>query len=299
MDRFAEMKVFSTVVDAGSFVAAADQLGMSKAAVSRHVSELESRLGVRLLQRTTRRLSLTEEGQVFLARSRELLAAVQEAESEITARKSDAVGLLRVSAPLTFGILHLAPLWGQFRARHPQVSFDVMLSDRTVDLVEEGFDLAVRVATLPSSTLISRRLASTRIVACASPAYLRKRGKPKHPDDLKSHDVIAYTYWSGGDEWTFDGPDGATAVATRPCMRTNNGDTCRAAALAGQGIVLQPTFLIGGDLAQGKLVEVLPQYSAGELGIYAIYPSRKHLPPKTRLLVDFLATAFAKPPWPG
>jgi DNA-binding transcriptional LysR family regulator len=254
---------------------------------------------VRLLQRTTRRLSLTEVGQVFLARSRELLAAVQEAESEITARKSDAVGLLRVSAPLTFGILHLAPLWGQFRSRHPQVSFDVMLSDRTVDLVEEGFDLAVRVATLPSSTLISRRLAATRIVACASPAYLRKRGRPKHPHDLKSHDVIAYTYWSGGDEWAFDGPDGRVAVTTLPCMRTNNGDTCRAAALAGQGIVLQPTFLVGNDLAQGKLVEVLPQYSAGELGVYAIYPSRKHLPPKTRLLVDFLAAAFAKPPWPG
>jgi DNA-binding transcriptional LysR family regulator len=297
MDRFAEMKVFTAVADAGSFVAAADALGMSKAAVSRHVNDLEARLGVRLMQRTTRRLSLTEEGQVFQARSRELLAGVDEAEAEVSARTATATGLLRISAPVTFGILHLAPLWGQFRAKHPQVAFDITLSDRTADLVEEGFDMAVRIATLPNSSLVSRRLASTRLVACASPAYLRRHGKPREPADLKAHEVIAYSYWSGGDEWAFDGAEGRVAVTTRPCMRTNNGDTCRAAALAGQGIVLQPTFLIGDDLAAGKLVEVMPRYRAIELGIYAVVPSRKHLATKTRKLIAFLVDAFAKAPW--
>ena len=296
MDRFLEMQTFGAVVDAGSFVKAADALGMSKAAVSRHVGDLEARLGVRLLHRTTRRLSLTGEGQVFYARSKELLAGVAEAEAEITSRSGAASGLLRVNAPVTFGIRHLGPLWGVFRARYPNVSLDVTLADRVVDLVEEGYDIAIRIATLPSSTLISKRLATTRMVLCASPEYLKARGAPRHPAELAAHAVISYSYWSTRDEWHFDGPQGHVSVKTQPCMHTNSGDTCRAAALAHQGVILQPTFLVGGDLAAGTLVELIPEFRSIELGIYAIYPTRKHVSPKVRALVDFLAGHFEQTP---
>lgn len=292
MDRFLEMQTFGAVVDAGSFVKAADALGMSKAAVSRYVGDLETRLGVRLLQRTTRRLSLTGEGQVFYARSKELLAGVDEAEAEITSRSGAASGLLRVNAPVTFGIRHLAPLWGVFRARYPKVTLDVTLADRVVDLVEEGYDVVIRIATLPSSTLISKRLATTRMVLCASPEYLKAYSVPRHPAELAAHAVISYSYWSTRDEWHFDGPQGHVSVKTQPCMHTNSGDTCRAAALAHQGVILQPTFLVGDDLAAGTLVELMPEFHSIELGIYVIYPTRKHVSPKVRALVDFLAGHF-------
>ena len=293
MDRFLEMQTFTAVVDAGSFVKAADTLSLSKAAVSRYVVDLETRLGVRLLHRTTRRLSLTEEGQVFYTRSKALLTGLDEAEAEITSRSDLASGLLRISAPVTFGILHLAPLWGLFKAQHPKVSLDISLSDRVVDLLEDGYDLAVRIGTLESSTLVSRQLSSTRLVLCASPAYLAAHGTPLHPVELALHAVIAYSYWSGRDEWRFDGPQGLVSVSTQPCIRTNSGDTCRAAALAHQGVILQPTFLVGPDLAAGTLVELMPQYHAGELGIYAVYPTRQHVSAKVRRLIDFLATQLA------
>ncbi|MDW5441590.1 LysR family transcriptional regulator [Polaromonas sp. SM01] len=299
MDRFLEMQTFGAVVDAGSFVKAADALGISKAAVSRYVGDLETRLGVRLLHRTTRRLSLTGEGQVFYARSKELLAGVDEAEAEITSRSGAASGLLRVNAPVTFGIRHLAPLWGLFRARYPKVTLDVTLADRVVDLIEEGYDVAIRIATLPSSTLISKRLATTRMVLCASPDYLKASGAPQHPVELAAHAVISYSYWSTKDEWHFDGPQGPVSVKTQPCMHTNSGDTCRAAALAHQGVILQPTFLVGEDLAAGTLVELMPEFRSIELGIYAIYPTRKHVSPKVRALIDFLAEHFGqtRPAW--
>lgn len=297
MDKFLEMQAFVAVVDAGSFVKAADALGASKPAISRYVSDLEKRLGVRLLQRTTRRLSLTEEGQVFHARCKELLAGVDEAESEITSGGGEASGLVRLNVPVTFGVRHLAPLWGRFMEAHPKVTLDITLADRVIDLVEEGYDLAVRIATLPSSTLVSRRLATTRMVLCASPQYIRQRGEPVHPRELVDHQVLAYSYWSTKDEWHFDGPDGAVRVKTRPRLHTNSGDTCRAAALSHQGVILQPTFLVGDDLAAGTLVELMPGYQSIELGIYAVYPTRKHVAAKVRALIDFLADALRRTPW--
>jgi DNA-binding transcriptional LysR family regulator len=174
----------------------------------------------------------------------------------------------------------------------------VNLSDRIADLAEEGFDVAVRIARLASSTLVSRELARTRMVLCASPAYLRKAGRPRHPSELASHDVVAYSYWSDGDEWEFTGPEGLVRVRTQPCIRSNNGDVCRAAALQNQGFILQPTFLVGEDLQAGRLVEVLPQYRSITLGIHAVYQSRKHLTPKVRQLIDFLAHWFREPRWP-
>lgn len=297
MDRYQEMQVFAAVVDRGSFVNAADALKMSKAAVSRHVAELEARLGVRLLNRTTRKLSLTDEGQTFHARCTSLLADIAEAEAEITARSGHASGLLRINVPVTFGLMHLARLWPAFMAQHPQVELDITLADRLVDLVEEGFDMAVRIARLPSSSLISRKLASTRLVLCASPAYLAQNPALAHPRDIARHKVLAYTLLSTGDDWQFEGPDGPVAVRIKPRLRSNSGDTCRAAALQDQGLILQPSFLIDAELRSGALTEVLPEYRALDLGIYAVYPSRRHVSPKVRLLVDYLAAALRTVPW--
>jgi DNA-binding transcriptional LysR family regulator len=208
MDKTQEMTSFVAVVEAGSFVAAAGVLGLSKAAVSRQVAELEHRLGARLLHRTTRRLSLTDDGQLFYGRAKELLAAIDEAESEIASRSGEPSGLLRINAPLTFGVLHLAPLWGRFADAHPKVALEIDLSDRIVDLVEEGYDLAVRITNLPSSQLVSRQLASSRMVLCASPEYIARHGAPAHPDDLTAHRVISDSYWSPRVVWSFSVPDG-------------------------------------------------------------------------------------------
>lgn len=292
-----QLSSFVAVVNAGSFVAAADALGLSKAAVSRHVADLETQLGVRLLHRTTRRLSLTDDGQRFHARAGELLAAAGELEAETRSSSGEASGLLRINAPLTFGNLHLAPLWPDFAAANPKVSLDIHLNDRLVDLVEEGYDVAVRITNMASSQLVSRRLATTSIIACASPAYLAAHGTPTHPRELADHQVIAYAYWSGGDHWSFSSADGEVRVRVQPRIHTNSGDTCRIAALRGQGVILQPDFLIGDDLRRGDLVELMPGWRSIDLGIHAVYASRKHLPMKTRRLIEFLVEAFALPAW--
>jgi DNA-binding transcriptional LysR family regulator len=290
---------FVAVVHAGSFVGGADALGLSKAAVSRHVSELEARLDVRLLHRTTRRLSLTDEGQRFHARAVELLAAADELETEARSSRGEAAGLLRINAPLTFGNLHLAPLWPRFLEANPKVRLDVSLNDRVVDLVDEGYDIAIRITNLKPSQLVSRRLATTRMVLCASPGYLARHPVPMHPGDLAAHAVVSYSYFSGGDEWRFSGPGGEAGVRVNPRMHTNSGDSCRIAALQDHGVILQPDFLVGPDLRQGTLVELMPQYRAVELGIHAVYASRKQLPQKTRRLVDCLVAAFAGVHWGG
>lgn len=292
-----QLSSFLAVVRAGSFVAAADATGLSKAAVSRHVAELEAHLGVRLLHRTTRRLSLTDDGQRFHARAVELAAALEELESETASSGGEATGQLRINAPLTFGNLHLAPLWPRFTAAHPKVSLDITLNDRVVDLVEEGYDVAVRITNRLDPQLVSRRLASTRIVLCASPGYLAAHGTPTHPHQLAAHQVLAYSYWAGGDEWPFKGPEGEVSVRVNPRIHTNSGDTCRVAALQDQGIILQPDFLVGPDLTRGALVELMPEFRSLELGVHVVYATRKHLPMKTRRLIDFLVEAFRTPAW--
>lgn len=291
------MKTFTAVVDAGSFVGAMDSTGLSKPAISRHVNDLEAHLGTRLLQRTTRRLSLTGEGQAYYQRCKDILLAVQEAENEVGSSAAQAQGRLRIGAPQTFGALHLAALWGKFAAENPLVTLDIVLSDRVVDVVEEGYDLAIRIARLTDSTLVSRALTKTRMVLCASPSYLAAHGEPLHPAELASHNVVSYSYWSSGDVWTFQGPHGAVDVRTRSRIHANNGDTCRAAALAHQGIIMQPDFLVYEDLRHGDLVELMPGYRGVELGIFAVYPSRKQLPLKVRKLLDFLVRELQTPPW--
>jgi DNA-binding transcriptional LysR family regulator len=228
-----------------------------------------------------------------------LLEGVAEAEAELTAHSGEAIGQLRVNVPVTFGLLHLAPLWPAFMALHPKVVLDVTLSDRVVDLVDEGYDLAVRIARLQASSLVSRQLTSTRMILCASPEYLQRHGMPEHPSDLARHAVISYTLLATGEQWDFEGPKGPVSVKVAPRMRTNSGDTCCAAALKHQGIVLQPSFLVGGHLASGALMELLPNYRSIQLGIYAVYPTRTHLTPKVRALIDFLVDAFRMRTWPA
>jgi DNA-binding transcriptional LysR family regulator len=296
MDKWQEMRVFAAVVDAGSFVGAADQLSMSKAAVSRHIAELEQRLGVRLLHRTTRRLSLTEEGEVFDARCREILASIEDSENEVTTRSGEVSGVLKVSVPLSFGVKHLAPLWPQFMAMHPNVKLDVSLTDRVVDLIDEGMDLAIRIALLADSSLVSRQLAKTRLILCASPEYLRDRKSLQRPEDIEQHDVISYVLST--DEWRFVGTDQQQhTIKVIPRMRTNNGDTCVAAALSGAGVILQPTFLVSEHLESGRLIELLPDYPSVELGVFAVFPTRKFVLPKVRRLIEFLADALSQSRW--
>lgn len=292
MDKFLEMKTFAAVVDGGSFVQAADALDMSKPAVSRHVAELERRLGVRLLQRTTRKLSLTEEGQLFYGRCKTVLADVEVAEEEITAKSIAVKGLIKVNVPVSFGLQALAPLWPDFMTEYPDVELDITLADRMVDLVEEGYDLAVRIARLPNSSLVSRKLASTRMVLCASPGYLKKHGKPKHPCELTEHPVLAYSLLATGDQWDFEGPEGKVSVTVKPVMRTNSGDTCIAAARQSKGVILQPSFMLNADLHSGALVELMPTYHSIEFGIFAVYPTRQYVAPKVRALIDFLSKAL-------
>ena len=294
MDKFQEITTFTAVVDAGSFVKAAERLNTSKAAVSRHVVDLETRLGIRLLHRTTRKLSLTEEGELFYGRCKEILETLEGAENEVTSQSDDVSGHIRINAPYSFGIRKLAPLWGIFHQKYPKVTLDVTLSDRLVDVVDEGYDIAIRIAALSNSTMVSKKLTDTRIVLCASPKYLKEHGTPKKPADLVNHQVINYSYWAGKEEWSFDGPKGKESVHIKPFMQTNNGDTCLVAALANQGIVLQPSFIVGDAIRAGDLVEIMPQYKSIELGIYAIFPTRQHIAPKVRVLIDFLVDYFSK-----
>lgn len=297
MDRSLEMAVFVAVVDVGSFVGAVEPLRMSKPAVSRHINALEQRLGVRLLQRTTRRLALTEEGRTFYGRAKEILNLMDEAESELRPSQGEPSGTLRINVPVSFGIQHLAPLWGDFMRRYPRVTLDVMLNDRVIDLLDEGYDLAVRISQLANSTLVSRQLASTRMQLCAAPSYLQRYGQPQHPKELSTHRLISYSNWAARDEWQFDHPHGPASVRLQPALYTNNGDTARTLALRGDGIILEPSFMVDADIRSGHLIELMPQYRALELGIHVVYPTRQHVPLRTRCMIDFLVKAFENPPW--
>lgn len=288
MDRLASMRAYCTVVELGSFTRAAERLGMANSMVTRHVSALEDCLGVRLLNRTTRRLSRTEAGQAYYERARELLAEIDELNASLGERGDMPRGVVRVTAPTSFGAQYLGGAIASFAARCPEVRIDLGLNDRVVDVVEEGWDLAIRIAKLVDSSLVARRLSQTRMAACAAPGYLQAHGTPADPAQLGRHRCLSYTYSGGGDSWTVSGADGDTPVRIAWTIRANNGDLLRAAALEGAGIVLLPTFIVASDLAAGRLVEVLRDYRFGTLGIHAVYPHRRHLSLKVRALVDHL-----------
>lgn len=299
MDRLRAFEVFAAVVGQGSFTRAADKLETSPANVTRYVNELEEMLGARLLNRTSRRLSLTETGKTLYDRALSILEEVAETEAIASSAAMQPRGRLRINAPLSFGILHLAPLWPQFMARYPDIELDISLVDRLVDLVDEGFDLAVRISRGGSPTVISRKIATIRHFVCASPEYIARQGAPQTPDDVRNHPCIAYAYSASADEWRLlDGVGKLHTVPVTNIFHTNNGETACAAALAGLGLILQPTFLIGELLRQGRLVRLLPDYQTPEIDVLAVYPSRRYVSAKVRVMVDFLVEAFrGKPPW--
>ena len=299
MDRLRAIEVFVAVASRGGFARAAVALDTSPANVSRYITDLEAHLGTRLLNRSSRKLSLTESGVALFERGKSILEDVAEAEAITASASMQPRGRLRINAPLSFGVLHLAPLWPKFMQRHPEVELDVALIDRVVDIVEEGYDLAIRISRSGSTAHAARKLAASRNIVCASPAYLRKHGKPKTPADLAGHDCIGYTYAATADEWHFSDAQGADHAVKVACvMHTNNGDTARAAALAGRGVIWQPSFLIGPDLRAGRLVPLLPGYRMPDIDVLAVYPSRRHVSAKVQVMIDFLAQAFqGVPPW--
>lgn len=294
MDTLTSMKVFAAVVEGGSFATAAERLDMSRAMTSKYVAHLEQHLGTRLLQRSTRRLTLTESGSDYYERCVQILADIRSAEEGALHMTETPRGNLRVTAPVSFGILHMGPAVSQYLQQYPDVKIDIMLTDRRVDLIDEGLDLAVRIGTMPESELIARKFASDRVAICAAPAYLARHGAPLVPEDLSRHNCLTYSYSASGDEWRMAGLDGRQhSVRVTGSLRANNGDMVKLAALGGAGLMRQPLFLCAEDLRAGRLVEVLAEYRSDELGMYALYPSRKHLSAKVRTFVDFLVDAFA------
>ena len=299
MDRFQSLLAFARVVEAGSFARAADRLDLSVSAVSRHVSDLEAHLGVRLLNRTTRRLSLTETGQTFYERCVQLLADLDEAEEAVTASAVVPRGTLRMTASISFGAGYLAPAIAEFQRRHPQLRFDIELSDRVVDLVDERIDLAIRIGDIGSQALIGRRIGTTQMVCCASPAYLARHGAPHTPADLAHHACLTYEYSSDGNVWRFkDAAGGQHDVKVTGLANSNNGAMLAALAVEGVGVTLEPDFIIAADVRAGRLVRLLRDHVPPTISINATYPSRRHLSAKVRAFIDFLVLRFERdPPW--
>jgi DNA-binding transcriptional LysR family regulator len=294
VDRLGGIQVFAQVVETGSFAKAAERLGLSTSAASRYVAELESHLQTRLLNRTTRRVSLTESGRAFYERAVQLLADLAEAEEEASSAAVVPRGTIRLTTSVNFGVRHVAPAIAEFLAAHREVRFDVSLSDRVVDLVEEGFDLAIRVGPPGPENLVARKLGETRLVPCASPDYLAKHGAPKAPEDLGRHDCFTYEYVSPRHVWRFRDRSGAErSVRVSGSLHSNNGDLLSEVAARGIGIVFEPAFIVGPDVRAGRLVPLLQDYEPLPVPIYAVYPSRKHLSAKVRRFVEFLVERFA------
>jgi DNA-binding transcriptional LysR family regulator len=295
MDRLQSLRVFTQVVETGSFSAAAARLGLSPTATSRHVAELEGHLQTRLLNRTTRRVSLTESGRLFHERCVQVLADLEEAEQEAARAAIVPRGTIKLTTSVNFGVRNVAPAIAAFVAAHPDVRFDVSLSDRIVDLVEEGFDLAIRIGAGGSESLVGRKLGETRLVACASPAYLAAHDAPRTPEDLQRHNCFTYEYGSPRDLWRFRDADGRERnVRVKGNLHSNNGDLLAEAAARGAGVVFEPAFIVGPELRAGRLVPLLQEFATEPVPIFAVYPSRKHLSAKVRRFVDFLVERFAE-----
>jgi DNA-binding transcriptional LysR family regulator len=287
MDRIAGMQTFVQVVDSGSFSGAAKRLGVSPALVTGHVQALERRLGVQLLNRTTRKLNLTEVGRGFYERCRRILAEMEEAEGLASAQQSTPRGTLRLNTSVSLARL-VTPLINDYVARFPEVSFELVMSDRMVDMVEEGFDVALRTGSLPDSSLKARRLGVGRMVLCAAPGYLEGHPRPAHPDDLAAHNCLVYVTAEPDGRWHFSGADGEHDVEVAGNLRSNSIEGLRAAALAGLGICLLPMVNVSDDLRHGQLVRLLPDYRTSEVVVRALYPAGRHVSIKVRTFVDFL-----------
>lgn len=296
MDRFLAMEAFVRVVERRGFTAAAQDLRISRAMVSRHVQDLESHLGARLLHRTTRKVSLTEAGQVYYDRSSHLLSELAMAEGEVGELHARPRGNLKVNGPVVFGALHLAAAVADYMRAFPEVNVELTLNDRIVDLVEEGYDVAVRIGRLEDSSLMARRLAPCRFVVVASPDYLARHGVPRVPADLAKHDCVRYMHDEGREIWHYVGPDGPGSVRVHGRLRTNNGEAMRISAVRGGSIAALPSFIVSEELASGLLVPLLPEYTSENMAVHAVYPPGRNPSAKLRSFIDFLVPRFGENP---
>jgi len=295
VDSLTDVAVFVRVVACNSFTRAADELELSRAVVSKYVARLEERLGVRLLNRTTRRLALTEAGAELFEASRGALERIDEAEERVARLQREPQGRLKVNAPMSFGILQLSRVLPDFLARHPRIHVDLVMDDRLVDFLADGFDVGIRIVELPDSSLVAKKVAPCPVVACAAPAYLAEQGEPATPEDLATQECILYRYSAGANVWRFTAAGGRDiAVAVSGRLRMNNGIAMKEAALRGFGIILLPTFYVEQELRDGTLRRVLPHYRVPDLGMYAVYPQRIFVPPKVRAFVEFLSRSFGR-----
>lgn len=298
MDRFENMNAFVRVVEAGSISAAADRMNTAKSVVSRRLKELEGHLGVELFHRTTRQMNLTDSGRTFYQQCVRILDDILEAEHATSQFHGALKGNLKVAVPLSFGLMHLGPAINEFLQMHPDIEFDLDFNDRQVDLLAEGFDLAIRIANLPDSSLIARRLAPIQTVMCASPAYLERMGKPQSLQELIHHRCLVYNLISNFDHWSlFDGNDQLLKTRIIPYLKASNGDFLRDAAVAGLGIVQLPTFIVYKAIESGQLIPLLTEFHASQLTAYAIYPQTRHLSQRVRAFVDFLVKRFEGLPY--
>ena len=294
MHKFEDLQAFVAVVEAGTFTAAAERLNLAKSAVSRRVSALEERLGVQLLRRTTRVLNLTDTGQSFYEHGARILADLDEAEAAVQQEHGELRGTLRVALPLSFGVRHMCKPIAAFSHRHPNLRFDLDLNDRRIDLVEEGIDVAVRIAHLADSSLIARKLFDVRTVVAASPVYLKTHGIPESPEELRDHDCLIYSNLSDPERWRWtDGNGKQHVVNVNTTMRASSGDFLTNAAAHGLGIVIQPTFLAAEAIRRGSLVPILKDYEWPTSPAYAVYPPTRHLSYRVRAFIDFLVERFS------
>ena len=292
MDRFDAMTVFARVVEAGSLSAAARSIPMSLTSVSRHLAALEQRLGTQLLRRTTRHLSLTDEGRLVYDRAKTILSELQEMETTLSASRSEPSGRLRVSAPVLIGRLLIAPQLPAFLARHPLVDIDLLLIDRAVNLVEEDIAVAVRVGRLPDSSLVARRLAEIRMVVCAAPSYLARRGRPTTPADLRQHDCLVFSDTLGPIEWRFQSPKGRISVKVRGRLCVNNLDSVVSAAIGGAGIARVPSWQVSTDMSAGRLEALLTHYERPAAPVHAVFQHSKVSSAKIRAFIDYLVAEW-------
>ncbi|MBN2907650.1 MAG: LysR family transcriptional regulator [Rhodobacteraceae bacterium] len=294
MDRLTEMEAFATVVDQGGFTDAAKKMGISKSAVSKHVSSLEARLGARLLNRTTRRVSPTEIGLAYYDRARRVLNDAGEADALVTSMQSAPSGLLRISVATDFGVNHLSPLLGEFLLRYPDITVNMVLNNRYVELISEGFDMAIRVGELEDSTLRARKLTETTKRMIGAPSYFQKYGHPQRIDDLNEHKLLHYSNQANGNLWKITAPSGERRqVRTAGWLTVNDGQSLLNAAIAGLGIAYLPGFLFADALKNGLVEEAIPDLPHEKLGIYAVYPPGRFTQPKVRAFIDFLAEHFS------
>lgn len=298
MDTLTGMRTYTAVVLTGSFTAAAERLGISKALTSKYVGQLEAHLGVRLLNRTTRQLNMTEAGQAYYQRCRQLLDDIDELEAAIKDQQDAPQGRLTIAASTTFGETYLTRAVADYLREQRRVSVNLVLADRYVNIVDEGFDLAVRIGKLADSSLIARRLAPAQVVACAAPGYLDSAGIPRHPSELQSHSCVLDTNFKNPENWPFQENGQSFNVKVNGRFRVNNALAVREMVRAGQGIALCPSYVVEADLRAGHLRVVLQEYEVFDYGIYAVYPHNQHLAAKVRTFVDFLVCRFAQiPEW--